>query len=278
MRVKKQRTVFFISLLATLIGPRVCHAVSLPSLNGALDNIFGLAEHNVMNAVIPLVGITFDHRPLEPASPLGTSLGLDLGVEVDLVQVPSHVKDTLATQGINVGSVPVLPNLREINLHKGLGKSVDIGGSVLSYQGYLIWAAEIKVVLFNPEEGLCWALRMSRTSVHIPIGSTNVQGVDIDVNVDVTTYTPELVISKKLDYFEPYFGGGYQYVTGGLNISNSAGITVPGLDSINGSGGSPLLFIGLSMKAPVVGLRITLEGTYSTGGFNALGTKVGFSF
>ena len=52
------------------------------------------------------------------------------------------------------------------------------------------------------------------------------------------------------------------------------------MSSVSGSGGSPFAFTGISMKVPESGLslRITLEGTYSVDGFNALSTKIGFAF
>ena len=37
-------------------------------------------------------------------------------------------------------------------------------------------------------------------------------------------------------------------------------------------------FVGLSAKIPIVGVRITLEGAYNTGGASTLGTKIGVAF
>lgn len=265
-------------LLMASFGEERVFAISSIPLDGALSNISAFLSTEVASVVVKVFGLVFDHRSYEPATPLGTKIGLDLGVEVDLVQIPSDLTSNLSNQGINMGTIPVLPSLKELNFHKGMSDSVDFGGSILSFQGYFVWALELKIALSVPEEGPSWAIRLSRNSTHIPVGNTSVLGTDLGVAVDTVTWTPELVMSKKLDFADPYLAVGYQYATGAINVTSSAGTLPGGLNSISGSGGGFLALIGLSLKPPNVGLRLTLEGAYSSAGFNSLGTKVGFSF
>lgn len=256
-------------------------ALTLPGGTLPIENLLlnpvGFLTPEVANAASKAFGIIFDHRPLEPASPLGTHLGLDFGLEADLVQFSPELGTVLQGVGIPITLPPVFPNPRMINLHKGLGDSIDIGGSYFSYTGYLFWAVELKVVLSNPEEGLVWAVRLSRTSVSIPIGTLDYVITTATFAINTVTYTPELVVSRRVGIAEPYMGVGYQYATGTVGVTFSS-FAVPGLEPVSGSGGSFLALVGVSLKAPVIGLRLTLEGTYSMAGYNALGTKIGFSF
>lgn len=256
------------------------YAFTLPTLpiESVLNNLTGFLSGPVADAAVKTLGLTFDHRPLEPATPLGTQLGLDLGIEVDVIQLSPELSHALTAAGFDISLPPLLPSARLINLHKGLSDSVDIGGSYLNYTGYQIWALEMKVVLSRPEEGLTWALRLGYTSVHFPVGSTTLFGTTVNLNIDTVTWTPQLLVSKRLEFADPYLGIGFQYATGSLNVSQSGDFVIPGISSVKGAGGSPMAFIGVSLKVPNVALRLTLEGTYSTAGFNALGTKLGLSF
>jgi hypothetical protein len=102
--------------------------------------------------------------------------------------------------------------------------------------------------------------------------------VAIGLNFGVTTWTPSLIVSRKLMFADPYLLIGYNYVDGSANIINKTGIEITNANSSSATGGSFFSSLGLSLRIPVVGFRITLEGTYDSTGYNALGTKIGFSF
>jgi hypothetical protein len=247
-----------------------------------LDAIFGNIPNfltpSLANAVAETFGLVFDHRPYEPATPLGTKMGVDVGLDVTLVQVPKTLTNALKDAGFNIVMPPILPNIREINLHKGVSERVDLGGSVFFLRGYSIWAVEMKVVLFQPEEGPTWAVRLSRTSVSIPVGTTDVGPSSVAVTLNTVTWTPELLISKQMEFADPYIGIGYQYATSTIDAQIVSGPALPGVQPVSGSGGGFLSFLGLSLKIPNFGLRLTLEGAYSLSGYNSLGTKIGLSF
>jgi hypothetical protein len=270
-------------------GSREAYAQSAGTLplSGILSNALGFLNGNTKPLIVGM-GLIFNHRAYEPATPLGTWLGLDVGLEVDVVQLPPSLSDTFTQMGVSVTLPPVFPSARMLNVHKGVGDFMDIGGSIFTYQGYLIWGADMKVILANPEEGLTWALRLAYNNTYIPIGDTSISvpnpmgGADIPVaiglNFKVTTWTPTLIVSRKLMFADPYLLIGYTYVDGTANIVNNTGIEINNASSSSAAGGSFFSSLGLSLRIPVVGFRITLEGTYDASGYNSLGTKIGFNF
>ena len=250
-------------------------------LSGVFSNLSSFLDPGLAAATVKTMGLTFDHRPLEPATPLGTQLGFDVGFEVDVVQLPPLLSDALQNQGFAITLPPILPSAKLFNLHKGISDRIDIGFAWLGYSAFRIWGCDLKINLVNPEEGLTWAFRLGMGSFHASLGQTSLLNTNVSVNIDATTWTPAILASRKMGFADPYVGVGYQYATGSINLSADSqlpdGFSV---SSVSGSGGSPFAFTGISMKVPESGLslRITLEGTYSVDGFNALSTKIGFAF
>ena len=246
-----------------------------------LSDPLAFLSSELASAAIHMVGVTLDHRPLEPATPLGTQIGVDVGIAGDVVQIPRSFAESLAAQGFPVSGFTFFPNLRQLNVHKGLSQSIDIGGSYLSMLGILIWAVDLKVVLYQPEEGVTWAVRLSRNSVNIPIGSADLSGASASLSMETVTWTPALLISRKMSFADPYLGVGYQFVNGNVNLTATSNgqVSVPDINStVSSTGSNFLAFLGLSMRVPNLGLRITLEGEYSAKGYHALSSKIGFSF
>lgn len=282
------RVLMLLSLFSILMGREVrAFTFATPGpLSNPLGDLSGITD-----VFIRTLGIVLNHRSYEPATPLGTSPGIDLGVDVTLVQLPSTLLQGIPQAG-TVTLPPIFPEARMLNLHKGLTDSIDIGASYFSYLGITLWGADLKVVLANPEEGLTWAIRLGYASAYLPLGATqqdlNYDGyslpLSLSMNLKTTTWTPQLLISRKLDFADPYMGVGYAFVTGSINfdvntsLSIPKGITLPQIPSASASGGAFFAFLGLSLRMPILGLRMTLEGAYSPLGYNALGTKVGFGF
>jgi hypothetical protein len=221
---------------------------------------------SVADSIVSSVGLIVDHRAYEPATPLGTNLGFDAGIEVTLVKVPDRLFDTLRSVGMNSGieSIPSLPVPR-FNVHKGWGESMDIGLAAIWYQGYRIISGDIKVVLARPEEGLTWALRFSYTTSTLGFVTTN-------------TYTPQLVASRKLDWADPYLGLAYQVIRGKISFDYAPTPLPPQHFEAFGKGSGEYAFLGVGMKVPGLGFKLTVEGSYNGAGASTLGTKFGLSF
>lgn len=218
-----------------------------------------LALDGASRALIRTVGLAADQRPYEPASPLGTQIGLDVGIETTLVHIPDDFVAAIVAAGLTQPPIRVLPVPR-IQVHKGVGEKGEIGLSFVGYQGYLLAGGDIKLNVYKPEEGLQWAVRFCVSKAKMGI-------------VETWTYDPQVLASVPLDFAEPYAGLGYPFVKGKVTIPTEL-ITYTN----SGSASSLLAFLGVGFKARPLGLRLSLEGAYSRGGTHSLGTKFGFNF
>lgn len=234
--------------------------------------------------VITGMGLALDFRDYEPATPLGTKIGLDLGVaSAALVQVVPSMNAALAQYTGSALPLPVLPNAAVLILHKGIGERVDLGATFLpplpflatvGLQGVWWWGASIKVAVWVPEEGPTIAIRGSFTQAYLPFtsGSTT-------VTINPQVITPVILMSRELQFADPYVGVGYQYAFGSLGLLIDSPAPIPDVSvPYSGSGGGFLALGGLSLRMPYLGFRLTLEGAYSGVGANSLGTKVSFRF
>src|SRR4051794_7407887 len=66
-----------------------------------------LVSSDVVNAIVNLVGVGFQHRPYDPATPLGVAVGVDFSVEATLVKVPDSFFSSLASSGFPLGASPI---------------------------------------------------------------------------------------------------------------------------------------------------------------------------
>ena len=223
---------------------------------------------DVTDPIIKTIGLVTEHRPMDPATPLGTSLGLDLGLAVAATKIPDDFWTAAKKAGYNDDSatgglaVPV-PRLM---LHKGIGQSAGLGVSYLGYKNYNIYGADFKYTIYQDDEGPTYAVRLCYTKLKLAIFET-------------TTWSPQILASKKMSFADPYIGIGYSSVTGKIVIP----INVPALDqstTIKGEGKGRALsaFTGVRFFFDLIALELTLEGSYSTAGADTLGLKFGFAF
>jgi hypothetical protein len=216
-----------------------------------------------------------DNRFYLPANVIGSALGIDIGIEATLVQPPSDLGDTLGSLSASVSgsttstavAVPFIPSIK-LALHKSFGDRFQIGGSILPSTsavpyigGSILLGFDAQLVLYKPEEGLTWAIRGS-------------------YNYNVLTIT-----QSSVGFAEPYAGAGFQYTWGSMQatatIPQSASLPLviaPITIGQTGQGSSPFFFLGLAMRIPYVGFKITMEGSYNPGGMNYMGAKIGFDF
>ena len=261
-------------------GAREAHAAGF-SFGGFSFDPNSLVSDDVIKQVVTTFGFGGQHRPYEPATPLGIAVGLDFSLEVTLFKVPDSFFDALAAAGLPFpgSALPALP-VAKLHLHKGFGDWVDIGGSAFYLTGYKIFGGDVKIALNQAEEGPSYAFRFCYTYLDI---------VTNGINISTKTLAPQLLASRRMDFADPYLGVAFEYTTGAVDATVTvptdltgpvpAGLTIPPVSlhkESNAYGG--YLFGGVSLRIPRSGLRITVEGAYDTAGVSTMGTKVGFTF
>lgn len=249
-----------------LVAAALCWIVPLDSraagvIPSSLNNPNQLAP--LADVFIKSVGLVTAHRPYEPATPLGSQIGLDLGVEITLLKAPSELADALTQLGANL-PIAVLP-IPRFHLHKGLGEWAEFGVALISFHGYRIYGGDFKVAVSMPSEGPTWALRLGYSDTKMEWVSTR-------------TWSPQLLVSRKLDFADPYLGLGWSFSTGHIDYPLTFNGVSLGSLHYDGKGSSFGSFIGIQFKVPSLGLRIVLEGSYSAQGAHGIGTNIGFGF
>lgn len=255
---------------------------TIPTLPDA-DRILTRA---VGNAIVTAIGIGTHHRPYEPATPLGTAVGFNFGIETTLTQPPTTLGTALGgLAGITGGStdpitVPIVPALK-VHGHKGFGQYVDFGISFIPniptvpiLMSSYFFGADLKVVVKNDEEGVTWAARVTYGLSAIGYSQQS-QTIKIGTN----TFGFQVLVSRRMDFADPYIGAGVEYTLGNLSVTNPVARFIgPESFKQTGSGYGAEVFGGVCLHVPYGGLDITLEGGYSPFGMNYLGTKIGFGF
>ncbi len=261
----KSITLLAISLLAT---PFQVQAIELP-----IPNLDDLVTPALRKQGVRLAGVLSAHRPMQPATPLGSSVGNALGIEAfleaQLVQIPQGFYDALAEAGVsssfNLRSLPVL----KLQAHKAIGSRLDLGASYFGFLDYKIYGGDLKWTVFLPEEGPTWALRLCYAQSQLSYFS-------------VKSWSPQLLVSRRLHFADAYLGAEYTWMTGRLKGSQTidtgggpvtTSIDIRGIQTFGAS-----TFLGLSLRVPGIGLKLMMEGAYSFVGAHSLGAALGLSW
>jgi hypothetical protein len=280
---------FFLIALNIFISS-VAHAIVVQAASSFLPD-------QLADIVIQSIGLAMDHRAYEPATAMAGLTHTSLGVEATLVQPPAafgRVLNQLSGQDPNATSpVAVIPSIK-LHLHQSLGKTVDFGFSILPIssvisplKGTLLIGGDLKWTFFQPEEGPSWAFRFSYNYNSLNYSGANLaalKGYDaFSIHVKTVTLTPQIVISKKIDYADPYIGAGFQYAYGtvmsSLSFNPIAGVEIPSIEVVqDASAKNAYFFGGVSLRVPNFIFGMTIEGAYSPSGMNSIGTKISFLF
>ncbi|MGK5087371.1 hypothetical protein WDW86_07415, partial [Bdellovibrionota bacterium FG-2] len=219
-------------------------------------------------SLIQVVAIGADHHAYMPATPLGVSLGFDLGFDVTYVSFPSDFRNALGIgTGLSALDIPAGVPLPKLNIHKGLPLGLDLGFSFMSLSGgtstlFSSYGGEAKWAFISGTGLPSVAARASFSSNTLFFIQTH-------------TYSLDVLASKDLVVFDPFVGAGMQFWSGDLSIP----IGIPGLPatvSSHQSGANPRIYGGIMFKA--VFLKLVFEGDYSTSGVSSLGGKLSFGF
>ncbi len=249
------------------IAPTAAYAFSLNPSNFTNPN--ALIDPDIVAPIVKGIGFATDHRAYEGA----TAAGFDISMQAILVKMTPGFRDALSSAGMGSLPMPIIPVPRLI-LHKGIGSRFDAGFSWIFFKEVQITGFDAKVVAFQPEEGPTWAVRLNYSISKLEYGNS-----DALIAVHTQTLKPEILVSQKLDFAEPYLGIGYQFVRGDMKVYIPLPAPIQSIDkTVSAKGGGGLVFIGLGLKVPGIALRLLVDGEYSTAGAHALGAKFGLNF
>lgn len=263
-----------------------------------IPDISAYVDQSNTDTFIQTIGFGMDHRPYEPATPMGPSF--DIGIEATLVGPPNNLGRAINNIGSAASSdsasspstsspIPFIPSAK-VHLRRGFDENFDTGFSALYIPtsiplvgglvgGTFLLGGDIKYTYFYPEEGITWAFRTSYNFVNLAVANSGYL-----LSIKTFTLSPQIIASKKMGFAEPYMGAGYQYTYGTIlatvpppPIELLPGVAVAPVSlSVDGSGSGVFFFGGLSLVS-IIRFRITIEGAFNPAGENYIGTKIGFT-
>lgn len=267
--------------LSLALGIALLSASTAARADGIFDfnlidpaNLNGALPQGVADEAIRMVGIYTAHRPYTGATPITRYNGVDFNIEATLVKIGPGLVNALRDAGatsLAPDAAPALP-VAKLNLRKGIGPNSDIGLSGLVLYGQTIVGGDIRWLVSEPEEGLNWAIRLGYTYADIPtyayVRSCN-------------TIAPEVVVSRPLEFAEPYVGVGGRYMWGTVDIPfEGAPPLVPDFN-ITKKGKASDLYVFTGVYFHIIGpqgLRLGVEGAWDLSGYHTIGTVFGVGF
>ncbi len=192
-------------------------------------------------------GMAMSYYPVSPAAPLGDTLpGFDAGVEVSYVKLDENAAWFKAIdQG--AGELPSALVLPRVHIQVGLPIiPIDIGVSYTSAGDIKLTGYEIKYAIF--EGGVAMPAVAIRGAI------TQLSGLE---ELDLTTKSLDISISKGILIFTPYAGVGQVWITSEPHPNPALGLTLKTEDITQTK-----VFVGSKIKIfPFINL--VLEGSFA---------------
>lgn len=255
----------FLILISTLVSG-LAHAGFGPSI---LDPslLSNQLPDDVATEAAKTFGVYFAHRPYQGAATIQEENSTEFKIETTMVKIGDGLFTALEKYGASgsIQDMPAIPSLK-FHIRKPITQGFDIGASGLFVGGQYVAGADLKIVLFHPEEGLTGALRL---------GATYATAKKFYLE-RISVFSPEFVVSRKFDFVEPYLGIGGRYIWGKVSVTFDVSPAPPLTIAKNGSGSTGYAFTGVNFILGSKGLRLALEGTYDISGFSSIGTVIGF--
>ena len=235
------------------------------ALTGFLPDVSSMSAP-LSKAVITTVALGLDNRSMAPATALGIGAGIEFGLEAALTKFPDSLLPAMQSAGVDTSMVStgVIPAPR-FNFKKGISPAATFGISAMIYKEILVYGLDFQYTIWQPEEGITWAARMSFNNADV-------------LYVKSICWTPQILISRALDFADPYLGVGAQLGHGEVSADVQAAPGVTQHISNTATTQAFIAFLGTKFRPPNVGFQLTLEGGYSSVGMDWLSTRFGFSF
>lgn len=216
---------------------------------GDLNNIGSLAQDSFLKLSKDLGAVT-SYKGVTPATPLGI-VGFDVGVELTATNLENT--SIFRQAGGSSSSSVLVPKL---HIHKGLPFGIDIGA-------FISKVSDANISLFGAEAR--WAIiddGIATPAVGLRIAGTKETGVG---QIDLSTLSADVVLSKKLTFVTPFIGAGRVQVKSKPNVGGLRE------EKFNQS----RIFAGLNANFAVVNVAVEAE---KQGDVTSLSAKAGWRF
>ena len=216
-----------------------------------------------VSSLVQTTAISGVHRPYAAATPLGVTVGLEIGADLTYVMFPQSFKDALSV-GAGVATPPQGVPVPKISIRKGLPAGIDLGVSGIYFTGIAVFGGDLQWALLKGTGPLpAIALRGGYTYSQLFFLQTHTASADV-------------MISKNFVVFDPYVAGGVQFVSGSIQVPTAIAATVPGGLSLSSTGFLGHVFGGFALKLFII--KIIAEADYNFNSTISFGGRVAFSF
>ena len=241
-------------------APRA-RAGDLPFDTSQYQDALKLADEAFAKGIIKTMGLLSMHRPYQGAATLGSSSAFEIGAEATFVRLPDDFGVALKAAGAPALTTPAIPVPR-ILLEKGLGENANLGFSYIAYKFFKIYGADFQVSLLKPEEQPWWSLRFTYSMARVSY-------------ITAQTFSPQLIVSRPMDFADPYLGLAFIYVNGSFLFDlPQLGSSVEAESSAYSASG----IVGVKLRMPGLGIKLALEGSYNISGAHTMGLSTGLGF
>jgi hypothetical protein len=234
--------------------PALCSLVfSGSSIAGDIDNIGSLMQSTFKDLSKDLTA-GLSYKAVQPAEAMGIT-GFDLGVELGVTEMKSDAWRTATGSSQNWLPVP------KLHISKGLPFDINVGGFYTKVPGSNIklWGAEASYAILAGSTVI--------PALAVRGAYTKLSGVD---QLDFSTKSIDISISKGLAMFTPFAGVGYVWADSNPNVTGLGGVTLVS-ESIKAS----KIFAGLNFNIALGNLAIEADKTGDNMTYSA---KLGLRF
>ncbi|QYF92357.1 hypothetical protein KY495_16570 [Massilia sp. PAMC28688] len=223
-------------------------ALGAPAFADDLDNVRNLTQAEFARLSKDFTAAA-SYKAVAPAEPLGIT-GFDVGLEVTSTKMEHG--DIWKKAGADSSTIYI----PKVHVHKGLPFGIDVGASLSAISGTdaKLGGAEIKYALIEGNTAL--------PAVAVRAAATRLFGVD---ELDLTTRSLELTVSKGFLNFTPYAGVGKVW---GTLTPDFASLTEETPTATK-------MYAGLNMNLGLANLAAEVD---RTGGNKSVSVKLGFRF
>jgi hypothetical protein len=220
-----------------------------------------------VDQVLQTIGEAMAYRAYMPAHSLGSTIGLDVGVDASMIQTPTEFNTIIQTvTGQAVPGSIIVPHL---NIHKGLPMNIDLGFTYLPNFSN-VPTQKLESIGF---EGKWTPINMG--SAGLNLGGRLTYDSATLAFVSMSTIGVEAVGSFGLGIIEPYAALGFDETSATIDVSGAT-VPLPGGVKASGSYFVPKGHVGLALK--LMFIKVAGQFDFHGSGGSSFGLKASLGF